>query len=309
MKGIDVSKHNGNIDWGKVKAAGIEFAILRIGYGMYDNQKDIQFENNYRGCTNNGIPVGVYLYSYAKSVAEAEREADVCLKWLADRKLQLPVYFDIEDDSQKGLGKSTLDAMCRAFCNKIEKAGYWAGIYANKYWLTSLISGTELGKRYTVWVAQYANTCTYNGNYAIWQYTSDGKVNGIGGRVDMNNMVHDIIQRGGSKPASKPTLTPSKKSNEEIAQEVINGKWGNGNDRKSRLQKAGYDYSIIQKLVNQKLGGSKPSYKTYIVKKGDSLSKIAQKYGTTWQKIYNDNKSVIGSKPNLIKAGQKLIIK
>ena len=309
MKGIDVSRHQGNIDWSKVKAAGIEFAIIRIGYGMYENQKDAQFENNYKGATNNGIPVGVYLYSYAKSVAEAEREADVCLKWLANRKLQLPVYFDIEDDSQKGLGKSTLDAMCRVFCNKIEKAGYWAGIYANKYWLTSLISGTELGKRYTVWVAQYANTCTYNGNYAIWQYTSDGKVNGIGGRVDMNNMVHDIIQRGGSKPASKPTPTPSKKSNEEIAQEVINGKWGNGNDRKSLLQKAGYDYSTIQKLVNQKLGVNKPSYKIYIVKKGDSLSKIAQKYGTTWQKIYNDNKSVIGSKPNLIKAGQKLIIK
>lgn len=306
MRGIDVSKHNGNIDWAKVKKAGIEFAILRIGYGMYENQKDAQFENNYKGATNNGIPVGVYLYSYAKSVAEAEREADVCLKWLANRKLQLPVYFDIEDKSQQNLGKSTLDAMCRAFCNKIEKAGYWAGIYANKYWSTSIISGAELGKRYTYWVAQYANTCTYNGDYAIWQYTSDGKVNGIGGRVDMNNMVHDIIQRGGSKPASKPTPTPSKKSNEEIAQEVINGKWGNGNDRKSRLQKAGYDYSIIQKLVNQKLGGSKPSYKTYIVKRGDTLSSIAKKYGTTYQKIARDNGI---SNPNKIYAGQKLIIK
>jgi GH25 family lysozyme M1 (1,4-beta-N-acetylmuramidase) len=273
---------------------------------MYETQKDAQFENNYKGATNNGIPVGVYLYSYAKSVAEAEREADVCLKWLANRKLQLPVYFDIEDDSQKGLGKSTLDAMCRAFCNKIEKAGYWAGIYANKYWLSSLISGNELGKRYTIWVAQYSDKCTYNGNYAIWQYTSDGKVNGINGRVDMNNMVHDIIQRGGSKPAPKPTSTPSKKSNEEIAQEVINGKWGNGNDRKSRLQKAGYDYNTIQKLVNQKLGGSKPSYKTYIVKRGDTLSSIAKKYGTTYQKIARDNGI---SNPNKIYAGQKLIIK
>ena len=306
MRGIDVSKHNGNIDWAKVKNAGIEFAILRIGYGMYENQKDAQFENNYKGTTNNGIPVGVYLYSYSKSVAEAEKEADVCLKWLANRKLQLPVYFDIEDKSQQNLGKSTLDAMCRAFCNKIEKAGYWAGIYANKYWSTSIISGAELAKRYTYWVAQYSDKCTYNGNYAIWQYTSDGKVNGIGGRVDMNNMVHDIIQRGGSKPAPKPTPTPSKKSNEEIAQEVINGKWGNGNDRKSRLQKAGYDYNTIQKLVNQKLGGNKPSYKTYIVKRGDTLSSIAKKYGTTYQKIARDNGI---ANPNKIYAGQKLIIK
>lgn len=300
--GIDVSKHQGNIDWAKVKNAGIQFAILRVGYGMYENQKDIQFENNYRGCTNNGIPVGVYLYSYAKSVAEAEKEADMCLKWLANRKLQLPVYFDIEDKSQQNLDKDTLNAMCRAFCNKIEKAGYWAGIYANKYWSTSIISGAELGKRYTYWVAQYSDKCTYNGNYAIWQYTSDGKVNGINGRVDMNNMVHDIIQRGGSKP----TLTPSKKSNEEIAQEVINGKWGNGNDRKKRLQNAGYDYNAIQKLVNQKLGGSKPSYKTYVVKRGDTLSSIAKKYGTTYQKIAKDNGI---ANPNKIYAGQKLIIK
>lgn len=306
MKGIDVSKHNGNIDWAKVKNAGIQFAILRIGYGMYEKQKDVQFENNYKGATNNGIPVGVYLYSYAKSVAEAEREADVCLKWLANRKLQLPVYFDIEDKTQQGLGKSTLDGMCRAFCNKIEKAGYWAGIYANKYWLSSLISGAELGKRYTIWVAQYANSCTYKGSYAIWQYSSDGKVNGISGRVDMNEMVKNIIQGSSSKPTPAPAPAPSKKSNEEIANEVIAGKWGNGNDRKTRLQNAGYDYNSIQKLVNQKLGGNKSSYKTYIVKRGDNLSTIAQKYGTTYQKIAKDNGI---ANPNKIYAGQKLIIK
>lgn len=304
MRGIDVSKHNGNIDWAKVKNAGIQFAILRVGYGMYENQKDVQFENNYRGATNNGIPVGVYLYSYAKSVAEAEREADVCLKWLANRKLQLPVYFDIEDKTQQNLGKSTLDDMCRAFCNKIEKAGYWAGIYSNKYWATSVISGPELGKRYTYWVAQYSNKCTYNGPYAIWQYSSDGKVNGINGRVDMNEMVQNIIQGGSSKPTPAPA--PSKKSNEEIANEVIAGKWGNGNDRKTRLQNAGYDYNAIQNIVNQKLGGSKPAYKTYIVKRGDTLSGIAKKYGTTYQKIARDNGI---ANPNKIYAGQKLIIK
>ena len=308
MKGIDVSKHNGTIDWAKVKNAGIEFAILRIGYGMYENQKDAQFEANYKGATNNGIPVGVYLYSYAKNVAEAEKEADVCLKWLANRKLQLPVYFDIEDNSQVKLGKTTLDNMCRAFCNKIEKGGYWAGIYANKYWSTSIISGKELGNRYTYWVAQYASTCTYSGNYAIWQYTSDGNVNGINGRVDMNKMVHNIIQNGGSKPTPTPTPTPAKKTNDQIAQEVIDGKWGNGNDRKTRLQKAGYDYNAIQKIVNQKLAGKKPTsnVKTYTVKKGDTLSSIAKKYGTTYQKIAKDNGI---ANPNKIYVGQKLIIK
>ena len=305
--GIDVSKHNGNIDWGKVKAAGIEFAILRIGYGMYDNQKDIQFENNYRGATNNGIPVGVYLYSYARSVAQAEKEADCVIRWLNGRKLQLPVYFDIEDKSQQNLGKTTLDNMCKAFCNKIEKAGYWAGIYANKYWSTSIISGPELGKRYTYWVAQYAGSCTYSGPYAIWQYSSDGKVNGISGRVDMNKMVQNIIQGGSSKPTPAPTPISSKKSNEEIANEVIAGKWGNGNDRKTRLQNAGYDYNTIQKIVNQKLNVKpQPTAVYYTVKKGDTLSAIAKRYGTTYQKIAQ--LSGIAN-PNKIYPGQRIRVK
>ena len=207
-KGIDVSSHNGTINWGAVKNDGVEFAILRVGYGMYDYQKDKQFENYYAGATSVGIPVGVYLYSYAKNVAEAEREADCAIKWLGGRKLNLPVYFDIEDPSQQKLGRETLDAMCRAFCNKIEKAGYSAGIYASKYWSTSVISGAELGRRYTYWVAQYNNTCTYTGPYAIWQNSSSGRVNGINGNVDMDVMVQDIIN-GSSTPQPSPQPQPS----------------------------------------------------------------------------------------------------
>lgn len=205
-RGIDVSSHNGVIDWGAVKRDGIEFAILRVGYGMYDYQKDKQFENYYAGAKSVGIPVGAYLYSYAKSVAEAEREADCAIKWLNGRKLNLPVYFDIEDPSQEKLGRGTLDAMCRAFCNKIEQAGYSAGIYASKYWSTSVISGAELGKRYTYWVAQYYNQCTYNGPYAIWQNSSSGRVAGINGNVDMDVMVQDIIN-GNPTPQPQPSPT------------------------------------------------------------------------------------------------------
>lgn len=205
-KGIDVSSHNGNINWGMVKSDNVEFAILRVGYGMYDNQKDKYFDNYYNGATSVGIPVGAYLYSYAKSVAEAQREADCAIKWLAGRKLSLPVYFDIEDPSQQGLGKGTLDAMCKAFCNKIEKAGYSAGIYASKYWSTSVISGAELGRRYTYWVAQYNNVCTYTGTYAIWQNSSSGRVAGIKGNVDMDVMVQDIIN-GNPTPTPAPSST------------------------------------------------------------------------------------------------------
>lgn len=205
-RGIDVSSHNGTINWEAVKNDGIEFAILRVGYGMYDYQKDAQFENYYAGATSVGIPVGAYLYSYAKNVAEAEREADCAIKWLNGRKLNLPVYFDIEDPSQEKLGRETLDAMCRAFCNKIEQAGYSAGIYASKYWSTSVISGAELGQRYTYWVAQYYNQCTYNGPYAIWQNSSTGRVAGINGNVDMDIMYQDIIN-GNPTPQPQPSPT------------------------------------------------------------------------------------------------------
>lgn len=344
--GIDVSYHQGTIDWSKVKGAGIEFAILRIGYGMYDNQKDKQFENNYKNARANGIPVGVYHYSYATSVEEAEKEANLVVSWLNGRDLDYPVYFDIEDKSMAGLDKSVLNSICRTFCKIIEKAGYWAGIYSNKDWATNKISGAELGKDYTYWIAQYNSTCTYTGPYAIWQYSSSGKVNGISGNVDMNYQYADV---GGKVSGSNSTA--SKKSNEEIANEVIAGKWGNGNDRKTRLQNAGYDYNTIQSIVNQKLGASKKSNETianevvagkwgngndrktkltnagynyeeiqklvnqklgvsktvtYTVKSGDTLSAIAKKYGTTYQKIASDNGI---ANPNKIYVGQKLIIK
>lgn len=308
-KGIDVSYYQGVIDWNKVKKAGIEFAILRIGYGMYDNQKDKQFEANYTNARANGIPVGVYHYSYAKSVAEAEKEAECVIKWLNGRHLDLPVYFDLEDKTQTNLDKKTLNEMCRAFCNKIEKAGYWAGIYTNKYWATGLIDGADLGSRYTYWIAQYNNECTYKGPYAMWQYSSSGKVDGISGKVDMNILYNDL---GGSKGTTNTTVSKpvnnTKKSNETIANEVINGVWGNNPQRKTALINAGYDYNAIQKLVNQKLGKTTttPTVKTYTVKKGDTLSAIAKKYGTTYQKIAKDNGI---ANPNKIYVGRVLKIK
>lgn len=194
LKGIDVSKHQGKIDWNKVKKYGIDFAILRIGYGMFENQKDYQFENNYTGALANGIDVGVYVYSYAKNVNEAKQEAECCLRWLNGRKLNLPVYYDIEDVNQKALSKAMRNNMCVAFCDVIEKAGYWAGIYANKNWFTNMLDGNTLGERYTCWVAQYNNKCTYSGPYDMWQYSSSGKVEGINGNVDMNYLYRDLAR-------------------------------------------------------------------------------------------------------------------
>lgn len=246
IKGIDVSYHQGIINWNKVKQAGIEFAIIRIGYGKYDFQKDKQFENNYKNAKSNGIKVGVYHYSYAVNVDEAKKEADLVIKWLDDRQLDLPVYFDIEDKSQASLSTNLRTEMAKSFCEKIENAGYWAGIYANKNWLENKLDMNFL-KDYTVWLAQWTNSATYKGSYALWQYTSNGTVDGIGGRVDMNYQVKELGGKIGT------TSSNNKKSNEEVAGEVIKGKWGNGQDRKNKLTNAGYDYEAIQNIVNQKL--------------------------------------------------------
>ena len=128
---------------------------------------------------------------------DAKKEAMVTLKWLNGRKLNLPVYYDIEDKSQINLGKNTLTNMCEAFCDTIEKAGYWAGVYTNKYFFTTYLDYKKLEEKYTIWVAQYNDTNTYRGKYDMWQYTSSGKVNGIYGNVDMDILYRDIFDNRG----------------------------------------------------------------------------------------------------------------
>lgn len=267
IKGIDVSKHNGTIDWKKVKNDGVEFAIIRIGYGGSAPVKDEKFEENYKNARANGVKVGVYIYSYADTLTDAKTEANAVINWLGSRDLELPVYFDIEDKKQNVLGNTLRTNIVKTFCDMIEDAGYWAGIYANKSWLTSKLNMNELNS-YTVWVAQWSNTNTYSGPYAMWQYTSDGSVNGISGRVDMNYQVKEL----GGKLKTSGGSTSSKKSNEEIANEVIAGKWGNGTDRKNRLTSAGYDYNAVQDIVNKKLGASGTSY--YKKYTGSSVSLV-----------------------------------
>ena len=300
IKGIDVSKHQGLINWSRVRDDGVEFAIIRIGYGGSAPVKDEKFEENYKNARTNGIKVGVYIYSYADSESDVKKEYEAVINWLNGRVLDLPVYYDVEDKKMSVLSKSTLSNYVKTFCDKIEDAGYWAGIYASKSWLENKLDMNAL-KDYTVWVAQWANSCTYKGSYAMWQYTSDGSVNGIGDRVDMN---YQVAELGGKAGTSQNGNTTPKKSNEELANEVIAGKWGNGNDRKTKLTNAGYDYNAVQSIVNQKLGANKTV--TYIVKSGDTLSAIAKKYNTTYQKIAKDNNI---KNPNLIYPGQKLVIK
>lgn len=243
LKLIDVSKHQGEIDW-KIVKNHVDGVIIRCGYGSdYKSQDDKRFKENVEGCLAYGIPFGVYLYSYAKDVNMARSEANHVLRLLEPYKgkLAYPVYYDLEE---AGTEKGAVDRAL-VFGDIIENAGYWCGIYANQYWWrTFLKDGLN---RFTKWVAKYSETppTGISGTYDIWQYSSKGSVPGIEGNVDMNICYRDFPSAIlGSKP---------KKTVLEIAKEVIDGLWSNGDERKRRLSEAGYDAKEIQKKVNELL--------------------------------------------------------
>lgn len=192
-KGIDVSEFQGKIDWEKVKNDGIEFAILRCGYGMdFLNQDDVEYERNANECERLGIPYGVYLMSYANTVEKARSEAEHVLRLIEGRKISLGVWHDIEDNGTSGaINKETLTNIINTFCNTIKNAGYKVGVYASLNWLENKIEKT-IKDNYDIWVAQYYSKCEYEGKYIMWQHTSSGKVNGISTNVDMNILYEDL---------------------------------------------------------------------------------------------------------------------
>ena len=187
MKIIDVSKWQGNsIDWEKVKAAGIEGAMLRAGYGKLASQKDPTFERNYAECKRLGIPVGTYWYSYAANTAEAQQEAQVFLQVISGKQFELPVAYDIEYEpcilSQTNAQRTRL---VKTFLGQVEQAGYYGMLYASTDFIANKLDYKELA-RYDVWAAQYGPKCTCPMPYGIWQHSSTGKVDGVPGNVDMD---------------------------------------------------------------------------------------------------------------------------
>lgn len=194
-RGIDVSKHQGSIDWAKVKADGIEFAILRIGYGGSAPVKDEKFEENYNNAKANGLLVGAYIYSYADTPSDITREKEAVIKWLDGRHLDLPVFLDLEDKKTEKCTREEITSFATEFCTYVKKNGYKSGIYANKYWLTNKINTTifALSGDVTIWLAEWNEETTYKGRYTIWQYTSKGSVNGIKGNVDLNYLYDESV--------------------------------------------------------------------------------------------------------------------
>lgn len=260
-QGVDLSYCQSKVNYAQLKADGFTFAIIRAGYGnaiKYPNQKDSTFEAHYKGCKDAGLNVGAYWYSYAKTPEEAEQEAKGFINILKGKTFEYPVYLDIEEKSQFYSGIDNCSAIVDRFCETMKAAGYYVGVYCSTYWYTNFVK-KETRDKWPCWIAEYSSSCSYKGQYDIWQ-------NGLVYVAGAGNVDHDfcytdlsaIVKSGGYNGFQKATTSaPAKKTNEEIAKEVIVGRWGAGEDRRKRLTLAGYDYVTVQNIVN-KLMASNP---------------------------------------------------
>ena len=347
VKGIDVSEFQGNIDWERVKSSGIKYAIIKFGniYDYDENYLDSKFETNYKKCKELGIKTGIYIYNYCNSVNTLKKSLEWVFEKLDNKKLEMPIYLDMEDKDIQGETVETLTNICNEFANYVKNKGYKAGVYANLNWLENELDPKKFNSDISVWVAQYYTECQYTGKYDIWQYTSSGKVDGVSGNCDMDYLYNEnIINENENQGESEKTI-------EELSKEVIDGKWGDGEDRKKRLEEAGYDYNAVQDRVNEmvvlnnkdvteiakevingewgngedrknRLEQAGYNYDTvqakvnqllgadvtkkYIVKDGDTLSEIASKYKTTVESLTKNNNI---ENANLIYPGQEIVIK
>lgn len=305
---IDVSEHQGTIDWPTVKKQ-VDGAIIRCGYGDdIASQDDKQWKRNADECTRLGIPFGVYIYSYATSMAQAESEAQHALRCVKGYKLSYPIYLDLE---HAGTEAGAVERAKR-FGDIIEAAGYWCGIYANLSWWNNYLPGLD---RFTKWIAQYNSSCDYTGkNKDMWQYTSGGRVAGIGGDVDMNECYRDLPKEitgsgSGTTSTPKPTPAPAPAAKTHTVQsgETLSGiatKYGTTYQHLAAINGIANPNLIYAGQV-LKIDGSAAPAKTYTVQGGDTLSGIAAKYNTTYQKLAQINGI---SNPNVIYPGQVLKI-
>lgn len=323
--GIDISKHQGDINLAALKDK-VEFVIIRAGYS---NSIDPKFERNYNLCKELGIPVGTYWYSYALNADAAKKEANTFLNVLKGKQFEYPVYLDMEDadgwKKKHGYNFDNSKAISEAFCSIVEGAGYYTGIYASKSWFDTYLKGLD---RYNKWIAHWSNVSYEDkSGVGMHQYTSKLKLNGYSGNLDGDYAHTDfptIIKSGGLNGYGKGTETtkPVKPSKPQTSSETIYIV-KKGDTLSGIASKYGTTYQVLASyngISNPNLIGvgqtikipngtmshiTNTSSRTYIVKSGDTLSSIAKKYGTTYQKIAKDNNI---SNPNKIYPGQKLTI-
>lgn len=259
LKGIDVSKYQNGLKISDVKNAGYNFVIIRggfTGYGVLRTKHvDPSFENFYAQCKALNMPCGVYYYSCATNAAEGKAEAEFLYEnSLKGKKFEYPIYIDVEETRWQLKDKTGVTDAIIAFCDTLEKLGYYVGVYASLDWFNNKIDTNRLD-RFTKWVACWSKqkpTFKYNA-FDIWQYSDNGVIGSY--IVDTNFAYRDfptIIKSGGNNGYTKTTpAKPAKKSVDEIAKEVLDNKWGVGQERIDRLKAAGYDPTAVQKRVNE----------------------------------------------------------
>lgn len=206
-KGIDISRYQGKPDFGKLKSQ-VDYIILQAGYGRYASQKDSEFERSYAECKKYGIPVGVYWYSYAKSTADALAEANACMEVIRGKQFEYPIYYDLEENLG-GLGRSLVSSIAATFCNALEAAGWFSGIYISRSPAQSYLTDDVCAK-YALWLAEYGSQLNWSGAVGMWQYSSTGRFAGISGNVDTDICYADypaLIKESGMNgyPKAEPT--------------------------------------------------------------------------------------------------------
>lgn len=286
---IDISQHNGNINFEELKNNGIKNVIIRVGWigNKQNHTLDTKFEENYKKAKENGFKVGFYVYSYCKSVETLRQGVNWLLEKIDTKQNEIGVFLDLEDKTIQEIGRQNLTDQAKQFCEIIKNSGYIAGIYANKYWFEHLLDIKQL-LNYKIWLAEWNKKDNYSVTFRvdIWQY-GQTEIKGINGQVDINDIYY------GTNTIFVDI--------EQIAKDVINGKYGNGQERKEKL---GNLYEQVQHKVNEMLKHNNEII--YIVKKGDCLCNIAKKFHTTVNKIAVDNGI---TNVDFIYAGQKLIIR
>ena len=243
IKGIDISTFQENVDYRKLKEEGIEFAIIRCGYGKDASQKDEMFETHYAGLKEAGIKVGCYHYSYCTSVENAIKEAENCLSYIKGKEFDLPVFYDLEEARTSELGIDQVTQIALIFCRRIRESGYEAGVYANLNWFKNYIRPDALLlENFKIWLAQWNNEINANFPVDVWQFTNKLQVAGLS--VDGDYLVNeDLINKN-----SVPTPELNIDLYQSLAVDVIFGKFGNGDERKQAL---GNYYDQVQNIVNE----------------------------------------------------------
>ena len=263
LKGIDVSVYQGQINWEKVKPH-IDFAIIRCGLGDdIQSQDDKQFERNYSECVRLGIPFAVYFFSYAVNKDKVSKEIAHIKRLLNGKKITAPVYIDVENTAGlnwRNISNAYLLEIMQEFSRQLNTLGYKMGIYSSRsaFWNEKMTD--KWYDNVSKWVAEYSDKVhDFTRTYDIWQNSSKGSIDGISGNVDTNIMYNNIFPAEQPKPTPAPTPAKATKSVDELAREVIAGKWGNGVDRVNRLKAAGYDYAAVQSKVNSMMPKSTAS--------------------------------------------------